>query len=245
MRLCTLGTSHGATEPGRSCSGNLLTVNGKHYLFDCGGDVERKAYDLGIPLDDLKAVFITHMHVDHVANLASVVKRFWFYLNHLPGKLEVFMPEEEGISAFKGWMYALHSQGMEQKTNFSLVNEGVIYSDENVKVTAIRTRHVNNGKFPSFAYMVEASDKRFLYTGDLNYSFDDYPEILYKEKFDAVLCELVHFDVDKNMDCFLKTNTKQLIFTHLGLHNIPKIESVKDRIPYPVHIARDNAFYHI
>ncbi len=133
----------------------------------------------------------------------------------------------------------------DKKVTFSLVEEGVIYADENIKVSAIRTQHLRNGEFPSFAYMVETEDKRFLYTADLNPDFHDYPEILYREKFDAVLCELVHFDVDKNIGCFLRTNTKQLIFTHMGLHNIPKIQEAIDRFPYPVHIAYDNAFYHI
>jgi len=245
MRLCTLGTSHGATEQGRACSCNLLTVNGAHYLFDCGGYVEGKLCDLNISFADLRCAFITHMHEDHAGTLSAIIKRFNHYIPESDAFLKVFMPEENGICAFKNWIEALHMVSVEKRASFTLVSEGMIYEDENIKVTAIRTQHLMNGVFPSYANKVETADKRFLYTGDLNPDFHDYPEILYNKDFDAVLCELVHFNVEKNMDCFLKTKTKQLIFTHMGLHNIPKIEAALDRFPYPVHIARDNAFYHI
>lgn len=245
MRLCTLGTSHGATEQGRACSCNLLTVNGVHYLFDCGGYVEGKMVDLNLDIADIKAVFISHMHEDHVGTLTAIVKRFNHYIQNENANVKLFLPEENGLCAFKNWVNALHMVLNEKRVSYALVEEGVIYTDENIKVTAIRTQHLRNGEFPSFSYMVETEDKRFLYTGDLNPDFHDYPEILYHEEFDAVLCELVHFSVEKNMDCFLKTKTKQLIFTHMGLHNIPKIEEAIDRFPYPVHIAHDHAFYHI
>ena len=245
MRLCTLGTSHGATEQGRSCSCNLLTVNGVHYLFDCGGYVEGKMTDLNMSISDIKAVFVSHMHEDHAGTLSAIVKRFCHYMSGMDVNVNIFLPEENGLAAFKNWLVALHMKTDDKKVSFSLAREGVIYTDENIKVTAIRTKHLNDGEFPSYSYMVETEDQRFLYTGDLNPNFHDYPEILYNEDFDAVLSELVHFSVEKNMDCFLKTRTKQLIFTHMGLHNIPKIEEARDRFPYPVHIARDNAFYHI
>ena len=36
MKLTFLGTSHGVPEKHRKCTSVLLTVQGKHYIFDAG-----------------------------------------------------------------------------------------------------------------------------------------------------------------------------------------------------------------
>lgn len=244
MKLYTLGTSHGATEPGRACSANLLEVNGVYYLFDCGGNVEGKMTDLNLPTKDIKAVFISHMHEDHAGTLSAIVKRFYHY-NNTDDCVVMYMPEQDGIDAFEKWVLALHTNVESGKVTYKLVQPGEIYSDENITVTAISTRHMQNGLFPSYAYQVKSKDKNFLYTGDLWMSFEDYPQIVFEEDFDAILCELVHFDVEKNLDTIMKSRTKQLIFTHMSPKKVPLIEEVIDKFPYKVHIAEDCMLFDI
>ena len=43
-----------------------------------------------------------------------------------------------------------------------VIKEGEIYRDEHVTVTAIRTKHVSGGAYPSYAFMVEGEGKTFL-----------------------------------------------------------------------------------
>lgn len=243
MKLYTLGTSHGATEIGRACSANLLAVGENYYLFDCGGNTECKMTDMGLPMDRIRAVFITHMHEDHVGTLTSIVKRICNYHQQaLP--ISVFMPEQNGIEAFCNWLSALHIINQD-RAFFHLIEAGKIYEDECITVSAIPTEHMFNGTFPSFAFLVEAEGKKFLYTGDLASDFHDYPIILSEENFDAVLCELVHFKVERNLDTLAKTKTKKLIFTHLAPRNIPKILSAQKNLPFSVEIAEDGASFEI
>lgn len=243
MKLYTLGTSHGATEVGRACSANLLAVGNNYYLFDCGGNTEGKMTDLGLPIDQIRAVFITHMHEDHTGTLSAIVKRFTNY-HPKAQPITIFLPEESGIAAFQHWLSALHIM-FEGRTMFQPVTVGKIYEDEAVTVTAIATAHMFNGKFPSFAYLIEAEGKKMLYTGDLASDFHDYPQILMEENFAAVLCELVHFKVENNLETIAKTKTKKIIFTHLAPRNIPRIRAAEKDIPFSVEIAEDGASFDI
>ena len=248
MKLYTLGTSHGAAEKGRTCSVNLLEVGDAYYLFDCGGAVEVRMTDLDLPMQDIRCVFITHMHEDHVMSLPSVIKRFIRYRNskNEPGCQNIFMPEQKGIDAFEFWMEAMHrTEDNKKYYSIKLTQPGVVYSDENVTVTAIGTHHVDNGKYPSYAYMVEAEGKRFFYTGDLAYDFHDYPTILSQKEFDAVLCELVHFDIDKNFETLKNTKTKHLIFTHGYWRKIDQMRPRLKEFPFPVTITEECDVYEI
>lgn len=243
MKLYTLGTSHGATEVGRACSANLITVGDTSYLFDCGGNTEVKMTDLHLPIEKIRAIFVTHMHEDHAGTLSAMAKRFAHY-HRDAAPVQFYLPEKAGIAAFQQWLSALHMT-IEGRMSFSLVTAGKVYADENITVTAIPTAHFSRLGFPSFAYMIETSDKRMLYTGDLASDFHDYPQILFHESFDAVLCELVHFKVESNLETILGTKTKQMIFTHLALRNIPFIRSVEERFPFAVYIAEDGASFDI
>lgn len=243
MQIMTLGTSHGAAEIGRTCSGTLVTVNGASYLFDCGGSMEAKLTDMNFPLNTIRCVFISHMHEDHVGSLSAIAKRFTHYIK-TGETVKLYMPEEDGIIAFKNWLKAMHIPET-GKLEFNIVNAGVIYSDENIKVSAILTEHLFNGEFPSYAYVIEAEGKKVLYSGDLSCDFHDYPQIVFEEDFDAIVCELVHFDVDKNLDTIAKSRTKQIIFTHMSPRKLPAMLENIDKFPFPVHISGDGRAYEI
>ena len=239
MKLYTLGTSHGATEKGRSCSVNLLEVSGSYYLFDCGGDAEAKLKDLGLE-GAVRAIFLSHMHIDHVAGLPALAKRYFLHYNKTGSYADVYFPEEEGIEPFFAWLRATHySFKNPDAMKTHVIKEGEIYRDEHVSVTAIRTKHVSGGAYPSYAFMVEGEGKRFLYTGDLSPSFTDYPTVVFERDFDLILSELVHFDVEKNLPDIIRSKTKSLVFTHLGPSKIPIIKEKQGEIPFPVTIAND------
>lgn len=240
MKLYTLGTSHGGTEVGRSCSANLLQYGDDFYLFDCGGDVEKIMKDMNLPIGRIKALFISHMHGDHIGNMHSVAKCFVCGYSKMDTVLGIYMPGEDAVSAFRVWAQAMSLNPDSPKLVLNSFSEGVVYSDKNIKVTAIRTEHLKGVGKPSYAFTVETADgKNFLYTGDLSCDFHDYPQIVFEKDFDMILSELVHFNVEKNLDTILKSRTKKMVFTHLHPRNIPIIESVYEKFPFELKIAED------
>jgi len=49
----------------------LLTLNGEHYLIDCSPYVHRTLEQFGIAIDQIKGLFISHVHDDHTGDLAA------------------------------------------------------------------------------------------------------------------------------------------------------------------------------
>lgn len=239
VKFYTLGTSHGATEQGRSCSVNLVEVDGSYYVFDCGGNIETKMKDLGMPFENLRAVFISHMHEDHAGSLSAVVKRFSHYIKE-ERSVKIYMPEADGIEAFRAWMAALHTTKNLHRVSYELIEASEIYRDEKVAVIAIATRHLFGGEYPSYAFVIEAEGKKLLYTGDLAADFSDYPRVLLEEDFDLVVSELVHFNLENNLDTIKKTRTKKLVFTHMNLKKAEMLRGIIDEFPFEVEVANDN-----
>ena len=246
MKIITLGTSHGGAEPGRACSGTLIEINGCRYLFDCGGSVESKMLNLGLPIESIRCVFISHMHEDHVGSLSAIAKRFTSYIK-TDECVKIFFPESEGLSAFKNWLYSMHfnKTRLSEKVLFDVIEKNQIYSDENICVSAIPTQHLENGKYPSFAFVIRSENEKILYTGDLACDFHDYPDIVFKESFDAIVCELVHFNIENNLETMSKSKTKKLIFTHMRSDRVALIKENINKFPFPVYISEDNMEFNI
>lgn len=76
--LVTLGTSAGpAVRSSRNGIATALVVDGALYLVDCGLGVVRQVAEAGLRTDGLRAVFLTHLHSDHVAELPAMLLYHW------------------------------------------------------------------------------------------------------------------------------------------------------------------------
>lgn len=88
MEIQFLGTSgHGIT-----LDRNLVSVLiDQQILIDCGEGCTKTLYQQQIPLKKLKAVFISHIHSDHVIGLVSLLCQLSYYDHALP-TLQIYMP---------------------------------------------------------------------------------------------------------------------------------------------------------
>ena len=68
MKLTILGASGGFPAAGGATSGYLLEYGGRHVLIDCGSGVLANLFRF-IRLDQLDAIFITHLHYDHISDM--------------------------------------------------------------------------------------------------------------------------------------------------------------------------------
>ncbi|SEP51799.1 MBL fold metallo-hydrolase [Amycolatopsis saalfeldensis] len=81
-RLTVLGSCGAWPEPGRACTGFLLSHNGFNFVIDLGyGTASRLLTHTAAR--DVDAVVITHEHPDHMADL-SALGRAWHYTVQAP-----------------------------------------------------------------------------------------------------------------------------------------------------------------
>ena len=77
MRITMLGTSAAAPDPDRGGSAILLTVRGRHYLFDCGANATRSMIKSNINPVDVNTVFLSHLHYDHIVDFPYFLLTTW------------------------------------------------------------------------------------------------------------------------------------------------------------------------
>ncbi|SJM54700.1 MBL fold metallo-hydrolase [Gulosibacter sp. 10] len=76
--VVTLGTAGGPRwwryqgQPVRAGIATAVVVGGAVYLVDCGYGAGRQLVQAGFGLHDVAAIFLTHLHSDHVVDLTSI-----------------------------------------------------------------------------------------------------------------------------------------------------------------------------
>lgn len=180
-----LGTGTPIPTPERSGPGTAIVVDDRAYIIDFGPGVIRRAAAASaqyggrfeaLNVDNIRIAFLTHLHHDHSAGLPDLVFTSWTHGRD--GPFELYGPD--GIKKMakhvsKAWeednRYRLY--GLEPATpdgwkiNAHEIKEGVVYTDDKVKVEAFRVKH---GTWPNaFGYRFTTPDKVIVISGDAAY----------------------------------------------------------------------------
>jgi ribonuclease BN (tRNA processing enzyme) len=185
MRLVTLGTGTVALSTTRVCAGHYVEAGDVRLLLDCGSGVTHRLAELGVPWRSITHVAITHFHLDHVSDLATLV--FAWKYGDLPGRsapLSLIGPQGTTAligriaDAFGDWLrdpgFPITIVEMEPGAALDL-GDGV----------AIRTTKVPHTE-ESVAYSIERGGRRIVYTGDTGY---DPMVAEWARGSDVLLCE--------------------------------------------------------
>ena len=223
-KLIVLGSGTPNPDPNRAGSAYAVVVNETPYLIDFGPGVIRRAASLSPPwggkieamtVKNFEHAFLTHIHSDHSAGLADLLLTPW--IMGRDKKLNLYGPKgleqmaSSTLEAFEDDInYRIYgtqpSNKMGYKFNFYLLNEGLIYEDENVSVEAFTVPH---GSFDdAYGFRFTTEDKVIVFSGDTGPSKT-------LEKFAAGADILVH-EVYSNAGFLKKTKDWQIY--HQGHH---------------------------
>ncbi|VVB73475.1 Ribonuclease Z [uncultured archaeon] len=73
LRLVVLGSGAAVPSPERSLTSVAMRYEGDVYLFDCGEGAQRQMMKCGISYAKVKAIFLSHLHGDHIFGIPGLV----------------------------------------------------------------------------------------------------------------------------------------------------------------------------
>jgi|SRR5687768_2730126 ribonuclease BN (tRNA processing enzyme) len=191
-KLVMLGTGNPSPKPDRSGPATVVLVDDVPYVIDCGPGLVRRWAEavrvnrLKATVQDLRTVFITHLHTDHTLGYADLIFTPW---TNQPGgrpgaarPLEVYGPE--GLGAMTNHLIAAYAEDVRVRTseggsrnraggtgpvvNSHEIRPGVVYRDDRVTVNAFRVPHGNWEH--AYGFRFRTPDKTIVISGDTAYS---------------------------------------------------------------------------
>ena len=87
MELTLLGTGCPKADYKRFGPSNLVSTNKSKILVDCGSGVTQRLDQAKISLADIDALFLTHLHSDHVVDLYQLIISSWHSYRIKPWKI--------------------------------------------------------------------------------------------------------------------------------------------------------------
>ena len=177
-----LGSGTPNPNPERMGSAYLVLADDTPYLFDFGSGVVRRVAALSsewggnfskLDVTQLEYAFLSHIHSDHTLGLADLIITPWIMGRDKP--LKIFGPEaakdmaDHIIKAYQPdidyRIYGTQPQNDKgYKAIFTSIEEGVIYEDKNIMVTAFLNDHGDLAE--SYGFLIQTGDKTILISGD-------------------------------------------------------------------------------
>lgn len=77
ITVTLLGTGSPMPDPHRAGPATLVSAGGDHLLVDAGRGVLMRLAAAGVPVGQLSAVLLTHLHSDHITDLNDVITSQW------------------------------------------------------------------------------------------------------------------------------------------------------------------------
>lgn len=191
MKITFLGTSHGVPAKDRYCQSMLIETGAQAYLVDAGAPVIDLLLRMDFDLKKLKAVFITHMHGDHLHGLSSLMDLASWYFTEMD--FDVYVTEEDRLRHIEG-LLAAYPNG---RVRTHVFGAGPVYEKDGLKVSAYPSAHLAHSGRPAYGFLIEAEEKRLYISGDLDAEKIDYPEFLNAERTDLFVVECAHFPAEK------------------------------------------------
>lgn len=245
MKITFLGTSHGAPCAERHCSCTMVEVNGALYFIDAGAPLTDVVLRAGKHPDQMRAIFTTHAHGDHVFGIIPLADTLcWWYKKANVG---IYLTEQTMIDAMTSVVEASLGTMSRERVRFYLMKEDFVYEDENIRLWLIPNCHLKNRADspdrPSYSIVMEAEGKRLIFTGDMSMGLrqDDFPKIAIEEPSDFILCEMAHFGAEPVEAYIKQCKTGQVWFNHVSFKPelFEAIREMDKKYPFAVRAAND------
>jgi ribonuclease Z len=181
LKVTLLGTGRPDPSIARFGPSTLVEAGPEKLLFDAGRGASQRLWQLRIPLGQVNALFLTHLHSDHVVGIPDLWLTGWlpapFGGRKVP--LRVWGPAGTAdmmSSLRKAYDWDIRARREHQKLPESgiavvarEISEGVVHESNGVKVTAFVVEHGLNLE-PAFGYRVDYAGRSVIISGDTRFN---------------------------------------------------------------------------
>lgn len=241
MKFSFLGTSHGVPAADRYTSCYLLETGGNLYIFDAGAPVTNLLLQRNADMRDVKALFCSHFHGDHIDGGVTLLNLFdWYYKET---SIDAFLPDALSEQVIRTYGRECEDTYFaDGRVRLQVIQPGQIFDDGVIRVTAIPVQHITRPDKRSYGFAIEVEGKHILYTGDLSHAPDekDFPEIAYRRHFDLILTECAHFTVERLANCMDRVDADYFAVSHVfPYEKFSQLQSLAPRYTFQLLIPND------
>lgn len=154
---------------------SMLLMDGKTIIVDCGIGVTRSIVASGVSLLDIDAIFITHLHSDHLLELGPLLHTIW--TSGLRKPLDIYGPQ--GIQQYlQGFLQSMQFDNhirvedegrmpLEDLINFTVFTDGFVAVVKTIKVSALKVDHPPVEE--CYALSFDNESKKIVFSADTAY----------------------------------------------------------------------------
>ena len=235
-----LGTGCPSPSSLRFGPSTLLTHKDKKYLFDCGSGVTQRLNEIGMKSSEIEAIFITHLHSDHIMDLYQLFISGWHQGRN--SKFKIIGPQginnffTKILSAFNKelegrieWEKRPNNKGLE--VDITEIEKNYSFSNEDITIKPFEVDHYPVE--PAYGYQIKLFEnnveKTVVISGDTKKSENLIKHAL---KADALVHEVfVNLEFDKKrMSKDTVLNVREYHTSPIEIGEIATIASVKKLI---------------
>jgi len=189
--LQVLGSGGPEITDQRASSGYLIWHNGRaRVLVDMGGGSLLRFEQTGADINDLDMILLTHLHVDHSADLPYLVKASYFtgrsknlpiygptgndlmpdttvFIDNLFSKQGAFRYLSDYLDGSESWRLIAHDVNAGRETNSK--SKRFVARQADIQISAVPVHH---GPVPALAWRVDIAARSIVFSGDMNNDYD-------------------------------------------------------------------------
>lgn len=272
IKVQVLGSGGPELNDNRASSAYIIWVDNKSkILIDFGGGSALRFEEVKAKIEDLDIILLTHLHIDHTADLPALLKAS-FFSNRFKD-IEIYGPDKglfvpdtktfinrlfenkKGAWEYMGDFLDGNAQFKLQTTVIPFSKEiKTIYNKNNIKIKAIS---VNHGPIPATAYKVSIDGKSITFSGDMSGKYSTLEKLAVNSNIliahNAVpkgaqgVAKNLHMTPDIIGYISKEAKVKNLILSHRMLRTLGKEDITKKEIRKyyegKINFAEDKSIY--